>query len=172
MSIINRFSLPCALSILAAVCSLGCSGASTSVVSSPLTTEKLNDLHCTMEGTWTLRTIDGKDMGAMTDQRWVFRGKGSGEYQQRRGTNALMSAAVYEGDNPFTWRLDGANLILNLEKGSRTTVYRVDEWSQQEMTWFNYTLSDSYRLERTGDGDYEGCMMIARPSAGDGPVEP
>lgn len=157
---------------LTALCMFGCSGASTEIVSSPLVAQQLNDLRCTVEGTWTLRSIDGKSVGEMTNQRWVFRSKGSGVYQQRKGTNTSMNAAVYEGDNPFTWRLDGANLILKMEQGSRTITYLVEDWSQREMSWFNYMLSDRYSVERTADGDYDGCMMLARPSAGDGPAQP
>ena len=158
----------CALIVL---CILGCAGAFSNVVPSPLHHKRLEDLTCTLEGTWTLRSIDAQATGQMANQQWVFRGNGSGVYKQRRGTNAVIGASVYEGDNNFAWTLDGANLSLVFEEGNRTTVYRVEHWSQQDMSWFNYLLSDLYKLERTGDGDYDGCMMRARPSAGDGPDE-
>lgn len=147
----SKFRLSFFLS--AAVVSTACA-TSTPVTESPLPLEQQERLRCTLLGTWKLEAIDQEPV-EVVDQYWVFGVDGSGVYQQRPGEGP-GAATVTGGDNPFQWRLEGRNIFLEGTKGSRTTVFRADDFGTQKMSWFNYRLSDRYSVVRTAAAE-TGC---------------
>lgn len=113
---------------------------STPVNPAPLPPDAEAELRCTLVGTWRLTAIDG-DPQLMSEQTWTFRDDGTGLYEQR---------AMVSGSQEFEWSLEGRNIRLS---GARETTYRADDFGPEAMTWFNYTLSDVFTVERTaGDG--------------------
>lgn len=114
---------------------------STPVTDSPLPEGEQQDLRCTLLGKWQHTHIDG-DPVEYADITWAFRPDGSGEYRQ------VVHSIGQRGTNPFTWRLEGRNIFLDLSKGGKTTVYRADKWTDSSMTWLNYMRSEDFSVER------------------------
>ncbi|MGM0556349.1 MAG: lipocalin family protein [Myxococcota bacterium] len=135
-------STVCAVLALA-LCVSACSN-STPVQDEPLPEAEQQDLQCTLLGKWKHTHIDG-DPVEYADIAWTFRPDGTGVYDQ------TVRVTGQRGANPFTWRLEGRNIYLELEKGGRTAVYRADKWTDGQMKWFNYRLSDKYTVQRTED---------------------
>jgi hypothetical protein len=149
---------PAVLAVFIGTISMSCAS-STPVSDAPLPEAEQENLRCTLLGTWTLQSIDGEPMQEVVNQSWVFNNDGSGVYQQRPGTG-IGGAMVTSGDNPFQWRLEGRNIFLDGQKGNQTTVYRADSYSDANMRWFNYKLSDNYVLVRTAAAT-DGCAAAA-----------
>lgn len=113
---------------------------STPVAPSPLPPAEEAELRCTLLGSWRLAAIDGEPNVA-SEQTWTFRADGTGTYQQR---------AMVSGTRVFEWSLDGRNIRLS---GGAEVTYRADDFDEETMEWFNYTLSDNFLLERVASGD-------------------
>jgi hypothetical protein len=132
--------------LLFCACSFAMAGCATStpVTSSPLPEAEQEELRCTLLGKWKHTAIDGDPVN-YADITWSFQPDGNGMYTQ------VVKATGQRGTQTFNWRLEGRNIHLNLEKRNKETVYRADEWSQNDMQWFNYRLSDNYTVQRVED---------------------
>lgn len=97
-----------------------------------------------MIGTWKLiRIEDSPEAGPVEDDiEWTFHEDGSGKYYQNIEGFGERSQTIY-------WRLDGNDILFTDENGSGEPVYRVDEWGSTQMRWHNYTLGDTYVVEKT-----------------------
>ncbi len=120
---------------------------STPVRDAPLPPAQQSELQCLLEGTWRLTETDGEPF-RVSDQRWIFQTDGAGEYRQGPGTGDGAQFVV-AANSPYRWTLDGRNITLSMD--GRTTVYRADAFSTGRMTWFNYTMSGMYTVERVGE---------------------
>ena len=150
------------------LCSLGCSSHATEVKPSPLSAQKQKQLQCALLGSWKLIRMDtARTDDRMFVQKWTFLPNGNGHYEQQKGTDPTLSAAVVEAKHKMQWVLEGRNLRLSRDDGTPDVFYRVDSWSDKSMSWFNYALSNQYELLRTADGDASSCLEEARPVAGD-----
>jgi len=69
---------------------------------------------------------------------WTFGRDGELTQVQRSITSTLEAGR---------WRLDGRNIVLDLDDGQVVT-YRAEEWQEDRMTWFNYTMGDFFIVQR------------------------
>jgi hypothetical protein len=129
----------------AALLTSGCAS-STPVTDAPLEASEQQELRDTVIGTWKhthTEDADGErekmDAAQIT---WTFNKDGTGVYHQ------VVPTIGMDAKNPFRWQLEGRNIRLGMEKGDNTTFYRADDWSADQMKWFNYTLSDYYIVQK------------------------
>lgn len=96
-----------------------------------------------MIGTWELARIeDSPEAGPVEyDIEWTFNKDGSGEYYQKIGESGERRQTIY-------WKLEGDDILFTDENGSGEPVYRVEEWGSSQMRWHNYTLGDTYVIEK------------------------
>ena len=80
----------------------------------------------------------------MVEQTWEFRADGTGTYRQGPGSGP-GAGMVARGQRDYQWRVDGRNIHLT---AGNETVYRADRFADARMTWFNYTQSNVYSVER------------------------
>lgn len=128
------------LSVLAVA---GCAN-STPVNDEPLPDDQQQELRCTLLGKWKHTHIDGDPVDT-AQISWDFRADGSGTYAQ------VVAAIGQRATKSFNWQLKGRNIHLNLQNRDKQTVYRADNWTDSQMTWFNYRLSDTYTVARVED---------------------
>lgn len=119
---------------------------STPVAPSPLPVEQQEALRCALLGKWRLVGISGESP-EYSKNTYVFEGSGHGTYTQQQ-SGVFGSQLIPTGTTGFTWHLEGRNLIL---EGSTTATFRVDDWGESSLTWFNYVSSDSFQLNRLGE---------------------
>lgn len=119
---------------------------STPVTDAPLEATKQQELRQTIIGTWHHTHIEETDgeREPMTAAKisWTFNNDGTGVYHQ------IVPTIGMDAKNPFQWQLEGRNIRLGMEKGGETTYYRADKWSNGQMKWFNYTMSDYYIVKK------------------------
>lgn len=122
----------------------------------PLESAKQEELRQTLAGhTWrhthTARSVNGPRQPLLSAQiEWSFRENGTMTYDQK---------TVVSGTNSGQWHLEGRNIIIKGLRGNKTVAYRVEEWGDAEMTWFNYRLGDYYIVRNIGVAD----MAMASP---------
>lgn len=91
-----------------------------------------------MVGTWKHIRIEGEGLGAGPIDygtfTWTFNADRTGEYYQNPDSGS-------EGSRDITWRLEGDDLIFAKEGGD--PIYRVEEYGETEMRWYNYTLAEA-----------------------------
>jgi hypothetical protein len=133
---------PFAILGVLAICALACGGVP--VKPAPLDAEAQASLRQTLTAnTWLLeatykRPGDAREpMAGVAEITYRFGEDGTGLYSQR---------TVVSGDNPFDWRLDGANIVLTNTNGDDMATFRAEDWSPAEMTWFNYRTDDYFVL--------------------------
>lgn len=139
---------------------VGCA-TSTPVEEAPLAEEKKQALKKTLAGTWRhVATVkNGEREPAGTENsviQWTFRSDGSCTFRQEIPSVGMSETRITD------WHLEGRNLVLEGDSGGRTTYYRVDEWDDDQMKWFNYETSDTFVLERveeTSEGASESKGM-------------
>lgn len=120
---------------------------STPVEEAPLAEEKQQALKETMVGTWRhVATVkNGEREPAGTEDsviQWTFREGGSCTFRQEIPSVGMSETRITD------WHLEGRNLVLEGDSGGRTTYYRVDDWDDDQMKWFNYEMSNTFVLER------------------------
>lgn len=72
---------------------------------------------------------------------WTFNEDRTGIYYQDPGVVAPAS-------NDFFWKMDGDDIVFTDEAGNGSPQYRIDVYSDTLMKWYNYTLSDTYVVEK------------------------
>ncbi|MBA2661168.1 MAG: hypothetical protein H0U74_02650 [Bradymonadaceae bacterium] len=133
---------------IAAIGLVACASA-TPVTPAPLEAERQLELTNSLSGSWKLMTVTDKSGAAdavdPVSISYTFQNDGTGQYDQ------IVPYGAGSGINPFVWVLEGRNLVLNPEKGDQMT-YRVDEWSEIQMSWFNYSRTERFLLVRLSAG--------------------
>lgn len=89
-------------------------------------------------GTWKhVSSQGGKGEGPVSGTfTWTFNDDRSGTYfQNPKGAS--------EQSNDFNWKLDGDDIVYTDASGNGSPQYRIDEQSQGQMKWYNYTLADT-----------------------------
>ncbi|MCW9707191.1 lipocalin family protein [Fodinibius salsisoli] len=99
---------------------------------------ELSEKEQKMAGTWKHVRTEGEGLGAgpvdFGTFTWTFNADRTGEYYQNPDSDT-------ERRRDITWRLDGDDLIFSKEGGDPT--YRVEEYGENEMRWYNYTLAET-----------------------------
>lgn len=73
---------------------------------------------------------------------WTFDDDRSGTYYQNPD-------GASEQTNSFFWKVESDDDIVFMdEEGNGDPVYRIEEYGQDTMRWFNYTLGDTYMVEK------------------------
>ncbi|MFB6263779.1 MAG: hypothetical protein ABEL76_09175 [Bradymonadaceae bacterium] len=123
----------------------GCASSPTSVEEAPLPDDRQRELSQTLVGTWThAATIDRKGRRTRVEGRratWTFCEDGTLVFTlkvPRTGADRRARG---------TWRLEGRNLVMKRDGTDTETYYRVDEWDDGRMTWFNYETGNDFLLE-------------------------
>ncbi len=141
---IGRLSLSF-LALFLMVGLVGCICMPTRVTEAPLSPQEEERLAATLAsvGTWHVVGFEDRrgnpDDDPMGDLIYHFEADGTGYYDQD-----VMGVS---GRNDFDWELEGANLQLHMQRGSRTSTFRVDEFDENGMRWFNYLDSGYFLLE-------------------------
>jgi hypothetical protein len=97
-------------------------------------------------GTWRhVRTEGGINPGPVAPDviEWTFNADGTGTYFQDPETDFVEAS-----ERDINWKLDGNDIIFTDESGAGSPQYRVDKWGEDQMRWHNYTLGDTYIVER------------------------
>lgn len=95
-------------------------------------------------GTWRHTQIEGGiSPGPVAPDviTWTFNADGTGTYYQD-------PEFVKAQEREINWKLDGNDILFTDESGAGSPTYRVDEWGEDKMRWHNYTLGDTYIVER------------------------
>ncbi|MFB6265039.1 MAG: lipocalin family protein [Bradymonadaceae bacterium] len=136
-------------SVALIVALLGAGGCATStpVEKAPLAEEKKQALKKQLIGTWRhVATVkNGNRSPAGTENgyiQWTFREDGIMKFRQK------MPSVGVDQKRTTGWHLEGRNLVMEAGDKGKKTYYRVDEWSGDEMKWFNYTASNTFILKR------------------------
>lgn len=91
-------------------------------------------------GTWKHVSIEGEGLGAGTVDfgtfKWTFNADRTGEYYQNPNSGS-------ERRRDITWRLEGDDLFFTKEEGTDDPTYRVEEYGEDQMKWYNYTLAET-----------------------------
>jgi hypothetical protein len=131
------------LAILTLVLVTGCICFPTRITDAPLPPDEEARLAELLVGTWSIKAMEDRRGNVESETQsfiYTFRDDGTGQYDQR--------AYGVRGQNPFEWRLEGRNLLLSMERGGRTTTFRVDEYEVHSMRWFNYLDSGYFHMGR------------------------
>lgn len=131
----------------------GCAS-STPVEDSPLAADKAEELECLVVGTWYHETADDSPIQQSAQNIYHIESDGTGHIEPNKGSQAMMGAPSNVSN--FEWELDGRNLHLYRESGD-DDVFRVDDWSRDEMTWFYYNNSMEYGVGRSDGEEAPSC---------------
>lgn len=122
---------------------VGCICWPTRVEDAPLAPEEESRLEALLVGTWSAAAFEDRrgniDENDPEHFLYHFQEDGTGRYDQ----NYMVT-----GRNPFRWELRGRNIHLFMERGGRESVWRIDEYNQDSMRWFNYFDSGYFLMER------------------------
>lgn len=128
---------------------IGCTR-SPSVEKAPLPKSKQKELKNVVTGTWKLthrKRWERSELEPVKDgtiKKWTLRRDGSIVTETIRG-HWFTDPTPHRTTG--TWRLQGRN--LKLEKSDSIEVrFRVEDWSENQMTWYNYDSGSYYVLER------------------------
>ncbi|MFB6344932.1 MAG: lipocalin family protein [bacterium] len=126
----------------------GCA-ASTPVKEAPLDQSKQEQLRAALTGTWKQthrkESKDGrKQRLKVTIKKWTFNEDGTGTLIA--GSENPVTGKV-TNSNDFSWHLEGRNLALG-DPGNKSVKFRVDDWTSDKMTWFDYPSSTYYIVEK------------------------
>lgn len=94
-------------------------------------------------GTWKLvRSEGGRFPGPIeSDITWTFNADSTGTYYQKpQGMSA--------NSRDIEWSLGEEGNIYFSDETTGDPKYRVDVWGENQMKWHNYTLGDTYVVER------------------------
>ncbi len=123
----------------------GCVCMPTRISDAPMDPDEQQRLQATMAevGTWRVSGFEDRrgnhDPDPGGELLYVFRDDGTGTYDQTMlGTRRT---------NDFLWELDGRNLLLHMDRGGRTSTFRVDAFDDTSMRWFNYLDSGYFLME-------------------------
>jgi hypothetical protein len=123
----------------------GCA-TSTPVSEAPLEESRQQALRSSLTGTW--QHVATKSNPEATPEpmepttiTWTFREDGTGTFRQK------IPSIDRHDTREFEWRLEGRNIVLSDKGQDNETYYRAESWSDQKMTWFNYTMSNYYVME-------------------------
>lgn len=132
------FSLLC-------LASVGCSSA-TPVEDAPLSADEESQLECLVVGSWYHESSDGTPLQKPAQNIYHIDADGTGHIEPNEGSQQMgMGPKITDLD----WRLDGRNLHLERHDGQED-VFRIDDWTADEMTWFYYNASMDYGVGRDG----------------------
>ena len=96
-------------------------------------------------GTWELiSTEEGPNPGPVDYAviRWTFEADYSGVYYQNPNSRP-------ESTSDFYWKLEGNDIVFtNTKDGEGDPTYRIENYGETEMRWYNYTLGDYYIVEK------------------------
>ncbi|MEX0811147.1 MAG: lipocalin family protein [Chitinophagales bacterium] len=96
-------------------------------------------------GTWRHVETEGGISPGPVDYgvfEWTFNADRSGEYYQNPDN-------AEESTNDFFWKVEGDDIIFTDSPGGEgDRQYRIDESGENRMEWFNYTLEDTYIVEK------------------------
>lgn len=96
-------------------------------------------------GTWKhVEVIGGISPGPVDYGvfEWTFNADRSGQYYQNPDNAS-------ESTNDFFWKIENDNIIFTDEVGGEgDPQYRIDMYGDNEMQWYNYTLGDTYVVEK------------------------
>jgi|GEM_PF-2583749 hypothetical protein len=99
---------------------------------------KLSENEKKMVGTWKHVRTEGEGLGEgpvdFGTFRWIFHADRTGEYYQNPDSGSERSREI-------SWRLDGDDIIFSKKGGEPT--YRVEEYGENQMRWYNYTLAET-----------------------------
>lgn len=131
---------------LAAAALLGCATGAP-VEPAPLASGKQDELRSDLVGQWKqTHRRESKDAPRQEVKykimKLTFNEDGTGVLAGG-GKNPMTGGKTTER-NDFQWYLEGRNIAIG-EKGKEDVKYRVEEWSDDSMTLFNYP-SDSYYI--------------------------
>jgi hypothetical protein len=128
----------------------GCAASSAPVKKAPLSSSKQSELRSKLIGKWKQTYRKESRNGTRkplkyTIKKWTFNEDGTGEIIAG-AKNPVTGKTV--NSNTFSWHLEGRNLALG-EPGNETIKFRIDQWDDNQMTWFNYPSSSFYIVEKT-----------------------
>lgn len=136
---------PLLLLLLLLVFATSCVCMPTRITDAPMDPAEQEQLATTMAavGTWQVAGFEDRrgnyDPDPGGELIYTFRDDGTGTYDQ--------NAYGVRGTNNFQWELEGRNLRLHMERGNRTSTFRVDEFDDTSMRWFNYLDSGYFIME-------------------------
>ena len=127
--------------------SIGCVTATPqSLPDAPLSSKKQQALRDYLIGSWERVYRQGERTNARLAQGqefvWRFRKDGTGVYFKR------VDPIDVSGKQQFEWSLDGRNLIMKSEGLDYKAYFRVQEWGDRRMVWYNYHLNNYYTVKR------------------------
>ena len=131
----------------------GCASA-TPVEDAPLEADEESQLECLVVGTWFHQSSDGTPLQRAAQNMYHLDEDGTGHIEPNEGSQAMFGMPSSITD--FEWELEGRNLHLHRED-DQTDVFRVDDWSADEMIWFYYNNSMDYGVGRDSDAEIPDC---------------
>lgn len=142
------------LAAVCLVCAAFCACASaTPVEEAPLEADQSAELECLVVGTWYHETSDGTPIQQPAQNLYHLQSDGTGHIEPNKGSQQMGMGSNITN---FDWRVDGRNLHLDRHDGQED-VFRVDEWSTDEMSWFYYNNSMNYGVGRDADEGAPDC---------------
>ena len=115
----------------------------TRVTEAPLPPEEEEELRQTLIGVWYADAFENRrgtiDYNEPHHFIYHFNEDGTGRYDQNY---------VVQGQNDFQWELKGRNLHVVMDRGGTESVWRIDDYSETDMRWFNYFDSGYFLMKR------------------------
>ncbi|MFB6352325.1 MAG: lipocalin family protein [Bradymonadaceae bacterium] len=74
--------------------------------------------------------------------------------QDGTGAKTIRPSAEAEGtEQTFQWHLEGRNIVIKYDDGSKANYFRAETWSPAQMQWYRYTTDQSYMVKKYGGAE-------------------